>query len=475
MERAERGVKIVATVGPAISSPAVMRDMIAAGVDVFRVNLAHGTHRQHEEHIALARDAAASADREVAVLADLAGPKIRLGEFRDGGADLDVGSKFVITTTECVGDETQASSTYDGLVNDVKSGDVILVDDGRIRLQVQEVAAETVTTVVRGGGRISDHKGMNLPGVQVSAPALGTQDITDLRRSLDAGVDLVALSFVRTSEDADRVREVMQDHGRFVPVFAKLEKPEAVASLEAIVAAFDGLMVARGDLGVEMALEDVPLVQKRAIECARSKARSVIVATQMLESMIENPEPTRAEVSDVANAVLDGADAVMLSGETSVGRNPVAAVAMMDRVIRAIERGGPQRARSTPIPGKPDEAVAHAAVDVAYAVNASAIVAFTSTGRTARLVASHRPGVPLLACATRLDVARQLMVTWGVRAIHVWEPRTSDDMVELVNAELVASRAVAVGSTVVLVGGMPPGIVGGTNTLRVHRVGDRAH
>jgi pyruvate kinase len=363
--------------------------LVRAGMDVARLNLSHGTHEGHRQLCTYVRSAERATGRLVAVLADLQGPRIRLGVFRDGSARLATGDDFVISTEPVIGSAERASTTYAQLACDVVAGDVILVDNGMVRLDVVTTDEREIRCRVVEGGLVADHKGVNLPGAHISAPAVTAKDAVDLRFALDVGADLVALSFVRSASDIEPVRAIMNDVGRSVPVLAKLEKPEAVAVLDEVVAAFDGLLVARGDLGVELPVQQVPLVQKRSIQVAREQSKPVVVATQMLESMIRHPRPTRAEVSDVANAVLDGADALMLSAETSIGRWPAAAVTTMADVIVATEDNlagiiPPLRGRVT---GRED-AIAQAGVAIGSATTASALVAFTQTGATARRLAA---------------------------------------------------------------------------------------
>ncbi|MSZ46424.1 MAG: pyruvate kinase, partial [Actinobacteria bacterium] len=338
-----RRAKIVATLGPATSSYESIRAIIEAGVDVARMNLSHGSYDVHEEIYRTVRKAAADVDKAVGIFVDLQGPKIRLARFADGPHMLEKGDTFKITINDVEGTKEICGTTFKGLCGDVKVGDLLLIDDGKVTLKATEVTSDTVTTVVEVPGFVSNNKGINLPGVAVNVPALSEKDEDDLRWGIRLGVDMIALSFVRNASDIVRVHEIMNEEGKFLPVIAKIEKPQAVEALEEIIDAFDGIMVARGDLGVELPFEDVPLVQKRAVELARRWAKPVIVATQMLETMIENSRPTRAEASDVANAILDGADAVMLSGETSVGKWPVETVEAMARIIESTEANGLDR------------------------------------------------------------------------------------------------------------------------------------
>ncbi|MBI1798915.1 MAG: pyruvate kinase [Candidatus Eisenbacteria bacterium] len=471
-----RRAKIVCTLGPTSRSAAAIRELVEAGMDVARLNFSHGTREEHAEAYRLVREASDASGRAVGILADLQGPKIRIGTFNGGRATLERGAEFTIETTPCVGDARHASTPYENLPRDVKRGDEILIDDGNLKLEVLSSGGQQVRTRVIEGGVVSDHKGLNLPGVRVSAPPLTARDIEDLRFALSLRVDMVALSFVREPSDVDPVRQALAAAGASLPVIAKLEKPQAVSRLEEIVEAFDGLMVARGDLGVEIPLEQVPLVQKRAIRLAREHARPVIVATQMLESMIHHSRPTRAEASDVANAVLDGADALMLSGETSVGENAAAAVATMARIIEAAEAGAPHpppsglRSADLRSHGTPD-AIAHAAVRVVTDVGARALVAFTRSGLSARCVARHRHPIPVLAFTTRPEVRSQLTLTWGVETFVIAPVDHTDAMVKQVERALLELGRVASGDRVVIVAGTPIGAVGSTNTLHVHQIG----
>lgn len=468
-----RRAKIVCTLGPATSSPERLRELIDAGMDVARFNLSHGTHAEHERTYQLVRQLAEEAGRNVGVLIDLQGPKIRLGNFADGSASLVYGEEFTISTKECLGDKHRAFTTYEGLPEDVSAGDRILVDDGRLVLDVEAVDGSDVRTRVVVGGKVSDHKGLNLPGVGLSVPALSEKDHEDLRWALHLPADLIALSFVRSAADVADVRRVMGEENVRRPVIAKIEKPQAVENLDEIIDAFDGFMVARGDLGVEMPLETVPLVQKRIVECARRNAKPVIVATQMLESMINAPRPTRAEASDVANAVLDGADAVMLSGETSVGMYPIEAVRTMARIVETVEDHGLDKvAHIDWEPRTKGGVITKAATEVAERMDARFLVAFTQSGDSARRLARYRSRVPLLAFTPVPEVSNQLALTWGIKTFVVPTVHHTDEMVKQVDRALLDSGMIDKGELVVIVAGSPPGIPGSTNALRVHRIGD---
>jgi len=467
-----RRAKIVATLGPATSGPDQIGALVAAGLDVARLNMSHGDHDSHQAAYDGIRAASDASGRSVGVLVDLQGPKIRLGTFAAGPVMLAPGQEFTITGEDVPGDQHEVSVSYPGLAGDVRPGTRLLVDDGRVVLEVTAVHGQEVRTQVLTGGQVSDHKGLNLPGIKVSLPALTAKDADDLRWALGLRADLVALSFVQEADDAKPARAIMDEVGVRLPLIAKIEKPQAVAALAEIVAAFDGIMVARGDLGVEYPLEQVPLVQKRAIRLARQAAKPVIVATQMLESMVGAPRPTRAEASDVANAVLDGADALMLSAETSVGAYPVESVATMARVIMAAEAAWPFTAEGSAVPETTGSAIARAAGEVGAAVGARALVAFTMTGETARRLARCRSPIPLLAFTTEAATRSQLALTWGAETFLVPAVEHTDDMVRQVEAALRDIGRCTPGDLVVLVAGSPPGTPGRTNALRVHRIGD---
>ncbi len=473
MIRVTRRAKIVATLGPATSSPEILRKLVRAGLDVARLNLSHGTHDDHSANLANLRAAAEDVGRAVGVLADLQGPKIRVGTFPDGPVELNVGDEFTITTDDVPGDATRVSTTYKGLPGDVRPGDRVLIDDGRVVLECTKATGTDVHTRVVYGGTVSNHKGLNLPGVAVSVPALTEKDEEDLRWALRNRVDMVALSFVRSPADAEECHRIMDEEGLTVPLIAKVEKPQAVERLQDIIEVFDAVMVARGDLGVELPLENVPMVQKRAVERCRDKAKPVIVATQMLESMIGAPRPTRAETSDVANAVLDGADAVMLSGETSVGQYPVETVETMARIICAAEQESLRASHIlNRVPETTGGAIARAAAEIGATIGAKALVAFTMSGETARRLARYRSPIPLLAFTTETATRGRLSLTWGVETNLVPWVDNTDDMVRQVESELLRLGDYTKGDKVVIVAGSPPGTTGSTNSLRVHRLGD---
>jgi pyruvate kinase len=468
-----RRAKIVCTLGPATSTPEAIRGLVDAGMDVARLNLSHGSYADHEKVYSMVRQASDESGRSVAVLVDLQGPKIRLGNFASGPVDLAAGDVFTITTEDVPGDKDLVSTTYVGLPGDVRTGDRILIDDGKVAVEVTAVSGPRVVTRVIEGGVVSNHKGLNLPGVAMSVPALSEKDAEDLRWGLRLRADWIALSFVRSGADVDLVRTIMDEEGVRLPVIAKIEKPQAVENLAEIVRAFDGIMVARGDLGVELPLEQVPLVQKRAVELSRRNAKPVIVATQVLESMIENSRPTRAEASDAANAVLDGADALMLSGETSVGKHAIAAVRTMARIIENTEEHGLERI--TPLGTTPRTrggAITAAAARVGEQLDVKMLVTFTQGGDSARRMSRLRSKIPLIAFTPEPVVRSQLSLTWGVETFLAPYVTHTDDMVKQVDTLLMAEHRLERGDAVVIVAGAPPGVPGTTNALRVHRIGD---
>ncbi len=471
-----RRAKIVCTLGPAVDGYDQMRALVAAGMDVARLNMSHGNHDDHDARYLLARQAGDELEHAVAVLADLQGPKIRTGTFASGPVELAAGDTFTITTRDVPGDRECVSTTYAGLAGDVHPGHDLLIDDGKLQLTVTEVTETDVICQVVVGGVVSNNKGINLPGTPLSVPALSEKDAEDLRWALRRGVDFIALSFVRSAADIVDVHAIMDEEGVRLPVIAKIEKPQAVDNLAEIVAAFDGLMVARGDLGVELPFEMVPLVQKQAVELCRRNAKPVIVATQVLESMITNPRPTRAEASDCANAVLDGADAIMLSGETSVGAWPIRAVETMATIIANIEEHAMDRIR--PLGSRPHTtggAVTLAAAEIAELLDCRYMVTFTHGGDSARRLARLRPKTPMLAFTPIPATRSKLAMTWGVETFIVPMVDHTDDMVLQVDEALISEERCEIGDLIIIVAGSPPGAPGHTNALRLHRVGDAVH
>jgi len=459
--------------GPAVESPEKVAELIAAGMNMARLNLSHGGYEEHQNRLDRVRAAATAAGKSVAILVDLQGPKIRLARFKDGPHELFRGDVFTITTDEIEGTKERCGTTFKGLPGDCKAGDRILIDDGKVEVEVTEVRGNEVITKVIQPGFVSNNKGINLPGVSVSVPALSEKDIEDLRWGLSAGADFIALSFVRNAADIDDVHRIMDEVGIHRPVIAKIEKPQAVKNLQEIVTAFDGIMVARGDLGVEMPIEEVPLVQKLCITLAREQAKPVIVATQMLDSMIVNATPTRAEATDCANAVLDGADALMLSGETSVGAFPIEAVTVMERIIERTEEA--MLDKIAPLQHQPHTkggAITKAATEVGAIVGAKFLVAFTQSGDSARRMSRLRSPIPILALTPEDVVYNQLSLSWGIEPIITPSVDHTDEMVKQVDTILLNSGRAKKGESVMIIAGAPPGIPGSTNAMRVHMVGD---
>jgi pyruvate kinase len=464
--------KIVATLGPATDPPGVLRQLLAAGVDVFRLNASHGEQDDHAARIDAVRKAAREARIHAGILLDLQGPKIRLGRFEEGHANLETGATFTITTESVMGTAERASTGYSRFARDVQPGDRILLADGSIELVALDTDGTSVRTRVVSGGPIGDHKGINLPGVQVSIPSLTEKDLADLHFGLTAGVDMIALSFVRTADDVRGLRDRLG--GRPITIVAKIEKPEGWENIETILDVTDGVMVARGDLGVEISLERVPRIQKSIIRRARRKGRFVITATQMLESMIGNATPTRAEVSDVANAIYDGTDAVMLSAETSVGKYPIEAVRFMARIAAESEDSIRKKGFLDP-PHQPEpqsaEILADAAHHAARDSGAKAIVVFTSRGSSARLISRYRPPVGVFAITPHDTTARQLSVSYGVIPLLAPDVSSTDEMLNQMDRVLIEGGFLQKGELVVFVAGQPVGRPGTTNLMKLHRLG----
>jgi pyruvate kinase len=470
-----RRTKIVCTIGPATATPDRIRELVQAGMDVARLNFSHGNRDDHKRVYDMVRHASDVEGRAVGILGDLQGPKIRLGRFATGPVEWRTGEEVRITVEDVAGTHDRVSTTYKGLASDARPEDRLLVDDGKVGLRVVDVDGLDVVCRVTECGPVSDNKGISLPGMNVSVPALTDKDCSDLEFALDLGVDSIALSFVRSPADIDMAHKIMDSRGMRLPIMAKLEKPEAVDNLEAIVLAFDAVMVARGDLGVELPLEHVPLVQKRAIQIARENAKPVIVATQMLESMITNSRPTRAEASDVANAVLDGADCVMLSGETSVGRYPIKSVRTMAQIVEAVEDGPVNVPPLNHVPRTKRGVLSYAARDIGERLSARALVAFTQSGDTVRRLARLHTRLPLLAFTPAPAVRSQLAMSWGVETFLVDFVDSTDAMVRQVDQAMLSIERFQPGDLVVIVAGSPPGTVGSTNLIRVHRLGEEDH
>ena len=459
--------------GPAVESVEKITELINAGMNMARLNLSHGGHDEHQSRLDTVRAVSKKANKAVAILVDLQGPKIRLGRFADGPHELARGDIFTITTDDVAGSKERVGTTYKGLPGDCRPGDKIMIDDGKVTVEVIEVKKNDVITKVIQPGMVSNNKGINLPGVAVSVPALSEKDIADLRWGLKAGADFIALSFVRNSADIKDVHKIMDEEGKRIPVIAKIEKPQAVENLQEIVDAFDGIMVARGDLGVELPIEDVPMVQKRCITMARESAKPVIVATQMLDSMISNSQPTRAEATDCANAVLDGADALMLSGETSVGDFPIEAVKIMARIIERTEEVAlDQIPPLKHAPSTKGGAITKAATEVGSTVGAKFLVAFTQSGDSARRMSRLRSPIPMLALTPEIGTYNRLALSWGVESMLTAVVNHTDEMVMQVDTLLIESKRVNIGDLVLIVSGSPPGIPGSINAMRVHKIGD---
>lgn len=470
-----RRTKIVATLGPASYEPSMVRRLIETGVNVFRINMSHATHEQYAQWSRTVRSAGESCQKYIAVLADLQGPKLRVGELEGHKpVHLTAGSPFEITTAHIAGNAQRVSTTYAALPHDVKPGDRILLDDGRLELRVDATSDSVVSTTVINGGELGEHKGMNLPGVHVSSPSLTDKDRDDLRLAISQGADFIALSFVRSANDVRDAKAAVSAAGADTPVVAKIEKPEAIDALDEILDVANAVMVARGDLGVEMAPERVPTLQKQIINRARAHLIPVITATQMLESMIHNPRPTRAEASDVANAIIDGTDAIMLSGETAAGDYPLEAVATMVRIAEEVERSFPpmrDRRRSARVLTD-SQAISHAAISITESIDVEAIAAFTRTGFSARIVSKDRPAVPIYAFVPDKKIARRLALDWAVAPCVLDFGRSTDDLTAAVEQELLSIEAVEPGQAVVLVGGTPLGVAGRTNLLKILRPGE---
>jgi pyruvate kinase len=470
-----RRAKIVCTLGPASREPAFIGHLIDEGMNVARINFSHGDPDEHRAVIAAVRSEAKKRDRPVGILQDLQGPKIRVGRFITGSIELEPGAELTLTTREVLGTQEIVSTTYAGLPGDVNPGDVLLLDDGLLSLEVIEKDATDVATRVLIGGTLKNNKGINLPGVKVSAPALTAKDRRDLQVGLEVGVDFIALSFVRQPEDVkEAVKLAVRADGKRIPIIAKIEKPEAIECLDEIIDVADGIMVARGDLGVEMGPEKVPLLQKRCIEATNAQGKVVITATQMLESMIGNPRPTRAEASDVANAVLDGTDAVMLSGETASGKYPLLAVRTMARIVEEIEASARFKGRfdaATLHFQTSANAIAKAAVVAARQMSARVICCVTESGGVARLVSEYRPESRIVVLTSQEHVYNRLALYWGCEPQRAAQAPSFDEMLRDVERRLVEGRYCVAGDLAVIIVAVPIGAGQSANTLHIHRVG----
>lgn len=468
--------KIVCTLGPASSNPEVLEQLIRSGLDVARLNFSHGDHDYHRKVFQMVREVSRDVGRSVAILQDLQGPKIRVGRFENGAIELHKGDEFIITMDDVEGNQDRVSTTYKDLARDVVPGDVLLLDDGLLRMRVMEVKGNDVHTLVEIGGKLKNNKGINLPTAAVSAPSMTEKDIEDLHFGVELGVDYMALSFVRSALDIHQMR-AMLPHRKDDPIriISKIEKPQAIADLDSIISVSDGIMIARGDLGVELPPQKVPLIQKLAIQKANAMGRLTITATQMLESMTENARPTRAEASDVANAVLDGTDAVMLSAETAAGKYPVETVKMMAAIIREIEQG-----TTVPMSLNPTflshlqtfpNAVAKAATAAANEMNIKGLVVVTHSGATARLMMTYRPNKPIIACTPNARVYHQMAAFWGVEPYLLPISNDTDEMIEIIETMLRSERGLESGDEIIVVMGSPVTDQAETNLIKFHRLG----
>ncbi|HEX8075410.1 MAG TPA: pyruvate kinase [Thermoleophilaceae bacterium] len=468
-----RSTKIVATIGPASREPEVLDRMVEAGMDVARLNFAHGDVDEHAETVGLVRAASERVGRQVAVLQDIPGPKLRIGPVAGDVARLEVGSSVLLTAEKIEGDSERLPVAWPGFSELVEADDVVYLSDGAIRLRVRDVREGEVRVLVEVGGTCGSRQGLNLPNVTMSLPAVSDDDLRMIDAGIEMGVDLMALSFIRSGRDLEPVRERLRAHDSDTPVFAKIEKPQAASNAAEIVRAADGIMVARGDLGIELPIEEVPLVQKRLLHEAGQQAKPSITATQMLESMVSSTRPTRAEVADVANAIFDGTDAVMLSQETAIGRDPAGAVSMMAAIARATERELPYWRMLTERGlrgGDESAAIAFGAVGAVYQLGLKALVCPTLTGRTAQLISSHRPQVPTLALSRRIEVVRRCCIYWGVRGQLSEEPHDTPALLEVCAEAAKQAGLVEAGDKIGITAGLPAHLAGGTNLFKVQTI-----
>ena len=466
-----RKTKIVCTIGPASSSPKVLEQLIKAGMNVARLNFSHGTHEEHRKVIENIRVLSGELDMPVAILQDISGPKIRIGKLKDDNILLEAGSTFTLTCRDVIGDEAQVSVNYRNLPDDVKVGDTILLSDGNIELKVEETTPTDINCRVVVGGSLSSHKGVNLPTVTMGVPPLTPKDEVDLRFGIGQVVDYIALSFVRQAKDIEALKSIIMNEGASIPVIAKIEKHEALSNIDEIISIVDGIMVARGDLGVEIPLEQVPLMQKMLVRKCNAVGKPVITATQMLMSMVNNPRPTRAEVTDIANAVLDGTDALMLSEETALGKYPIKSVSVMSRIAANTESSAYfielMEKRAIPERKTIPDAISHAASMTARSLGSATIVTPTSSGSTARMVARYRPTQPIIAISSNPGTVARLSLVWGIVAVIVDELLDTDDMTAKAREIARKMGLVRGGDTVVITAGVPIGVEGTTNLIKV--------
>jgi len=465
--------KIICTLGPSTRDEKTVMGLVNAGMNVARLNFSHDTHDEFKHRISMVREISRKTGKPITILGDLCGPKIRIGEIDGKSIKLNAGDELAITTRQLIGTQSVVSTTYPNFVSDVEKGNRVLIDDGKIELKVTDVKPEEVKTTVVFGGELKEHKGMNLPGVNISAPAISAKDFSDIEFAVKEGIDILALSFVRTPEDVAKAKKLISNYGSDIPVIAKIEKEEAVNNFEGILNEAFGIMIARGDLGVEMASERIPLIQKKIIGICNKSGKPVITATQMLESMIENPRPTRAETSDVANAIIDGSDAVMLSGETSIGKYPVKAVETVSRIIRDVEHELSEgRSYMGWEPEETDiaDAVTAAACRAAEILNASAIVAYTQTGSTAMRLSKHRPRTRILAITPSEKIRRRVEIFWGIGSALI-EEVVETDMVVSNSEKVVKKEGLAKkGDIIVITFGTPIGVAGSTNLMNIIKI-----
>ena len=466
-----RRTKIVCTIGPASNNPEILEHLIRAGMNVARLNFSHGTYEEHRKSIVNIRALSDKLKMPVAILQDISGPKIRIGKFKDDNILLEAGSTFTLTCRDVIGDETKVSVNYRNLPDDVKVGDTILLSDGNIELKVEETTPEDVNCRVVVGGSLSSHKGINLPTVTMGIPPLTPKDEEDLKFGIGEGVDYIALSFVRQAKDIEVLKSIITNEGANTPVIAKIEKHEALSNIDDIISIVDGIMVARGDLGVEIPLEKVPLIQKMLVRKCNAAGKPVITATQMLMSMVNNPRPTRAEVADIANAVLDGTDALMLSEETALGNYPVKSVSVMSRIAANIESSPDfiefMKKREIPERDTIPDAISHAASMTALSLGSAAIITPTSSGSTARMIARYRPTQPIIAISSNPVTVARLSLVWGVVAVTVDELLDTEDMTTKAREIARKMGLVRGGDTVVITAGVPIGVEGTTNLIKV--------
>lgn len=470
--------KIVCTIGPASESEKIFEKLVLNGLNVARLNFSHGTHGEHKARIDVIKKVRDKLDIPVAIMLDTKGPEIRTGDFKDGTVELVEGQEFTLTTREILGDDKICSITYEGLPNDVKSGDVILIDDGLIELNVIEVVNDTdIKCKVVNPGPIKNHKGVNLPGIKINLPAVTPKDIDDIIFGIENEIDFIAASFIRKASDVIEIRKVLEDNGAGnIQIISKIENQEGVDNIEEIIQVSDGIMVARGDLGVEIPTEEIPLVQKSIIKKCNEEGKPVITATQMLDSMMRNPRPTRAEVTDVANAILDGTDSIMLSGETAAGKYPVEAVKTMSNIALRTEHSldYKEMIRNKSI-GKDitvTNAISHATCSTAQDLGAAAIVTATSSGYTANAVSKFRPAAPIVAVTPKKDVMRKLMLVWGVYPILSHGADSTDEVIDISVESAIKKGYINQGDLIVITAGIPVGVAGSTNLIKVHIVGE---